>query len=88
MKKYHIIENITVAADGIFLHIDDKKYVFKLPSVSRKLSLATQAERETYEVSPSGYGIHWPLIDEDLSIDGLLKIKHKPMHTNCQSSGG
>ena len=27
---------------------------------------------------PSGYGIHWPLIDEDLSIDGLLGIVHTP----------
>ena len=33
-------------------------------------------ERNTYEISPSGYGIHWSLIDEDLSIDGLLEIVH------------
>jgi hypothetical protein len=25
------------------------------------------------EVSPSGYGLHWPLIDEDLAITPLLK---------------
>jgi len=24
-------------------------------------------------VSPSGYGIHWPELDEDLSIDGMIK---------------
>ncbi|MCA1752818.1 MAG: DUF2442 domain-containing protein [Flavobacteriales bacterium] len=24
-------------------------------------------------VSPSGYGVHWPLIDEDISFAGLLK---------------
>ena len=24
-------------------------------------------------------GIHWPLIDEDLSIDGLLGVEHKPI---------
>jgi len=29
-----------------------------------------------YEFSPSGYGIHWPLIDEDISMDGLLGIAH------------
>ena len=27
-----------------------------------------------FKVSPSGYGIHWPLIDEDLSFNGLIKI--------------
>ena len=24
-------------------------------------------------LSPSGYGIHWPELDEDLLIDGLLR---------------
>jgi hypothetical protein len=27
-------------------------------------------------MSPSGYGIHWPLVDEDLSIDGLIGAIH------------
>ncbi|MDP2982675.1 MAG: DUF2442 domain-containing protein [Candidatus Latescibacter sp.] len=29
-----------------------------------------------YKIQPSGYGIHWPLIDEDIAIDGLLGIVH------------
>ncbi|MBK6354899.1 MAG: DUF2442 domain-containing protein [Saprospiraceae bacterium] len=24
-------------------------------------------------ISPSSYGIHWPIIDEDISIQGLQK---------------
>jgi len=40
--------------------------------------MTTWAESAAYEISPSGYGIHWPLIDEDLSIDGLLGVKHRP----------
>jgi hypothetical protein len=39
---------------------------------------ATQKQRENFEISPTGYGIHWPDIDEDLSIDGLIGVKHKP----------
>ncbi|MBF0567096.1 MAG: DUF2442 domain-containing protein, partial [Nitrospirae bacterium] len=31
-----------------------------------------------FEISPSCYGIHWPLLDEDISIDGLLGIVHAP----------
>jgi len=30
----------------------------------------------TGEEESTGYGIHWPDIDEDLSIDGLIGIKH------------
>jgi hypothetical protein len=34
-------------------------------------------ERMKYEISSSGYGIHWPLIGENLSIDGLLGVRYK-----------
>ncbi|MFZ9242817.1 MAG: DUF2442 domain-containing protein, partial [Sediminibacterium sp.] len=33
---------------------------------------ATKEERNQFEISPANYGIHWPLIDEDLSIKGLI----------------
>jgi hypothetical protein len=36
-----------------------------------RLQNASAAERERYEIMPMG--IHWPLIDEDLSIAGMLK---------------
>jgi hypothetical protein len=26
-----------------------------------------------FEISPSGYGILWPDLDEDLAIDGMIK---------------
>jgi hypothetical protein len=29
------------------------------------------------ELSPGGHGIHWPLIDEDLSVSGLLRDIHR-----------
>ena len=35
-------------------------------------------KKNLFEISPSGYGIHWPLLDEDLSIDGLLGVVHRP----------
>lgn len=41
-----------------------------------RLSNATRAERENYELSPAGIGIHWPDIDEDLSVAGLLAGAH------------
>ncbi len=40
---------------------------------SSKLAGASELERLQAELSPGGYGIHWPLIDEDLSIAGLVR---------------
>ena len=38
--------------------------------------MASQENKERFEISPAGYGIHWPDVDEDLSIDGLIGTKH------------
>jgi hypothetical protein len=78
MKKCHDIEKVAFDGDTLLLKVDGKEYRFALAGVSSRLLAATPAERARYEVSPSGYGIHWPLIDEDLSIDGLLGIAHVP----------
>jgi hypothetical protein len=34
---------------------------------------ATPEQRANWEVAGAGYGIHWPEIDEDLSVEGLLR---------------
>ena len=39
---------------------------------SERLARASFTERSRAELSPSGYGIHWPLIDEDLAVGPLL----------------
>lgn len=37
-----------------------------------RLRNATSAERANYEIGPAGIGIHWPELDEDLSVAGLM----------------
>ena len=38
-----------------------------------RLLHATPAQRRRWEVLGEGAGIHWPAIDEDLSVAGLLR---------------
>ncbi|MCI5065023.1 DUF2442 domain-containing protein [bacterium] len=38
-----------------------------------RLLNASPKERENWKTSGGGYGIHWPDIDEDLSVEGLLR---------------
>lgn len=72
---YHNVESITFVDNNLILIVDSKEYRFKLKDISNKLLNASIKEREAFKVIASGYGISWPLIDEDLSIDGLLKTK-------------
>lgn len=78
MNKYHDVQGVAFTDDEMVLTVDGMSHRFDLKAVSLRLFKAAQIERERYEISPSGYGIHWPLLDEDLSIDGLLGITHAP----------
>ncbi len=60
----------------MMLRVDGKEYKIDIAKESDRLAKATQEQRENFEVSPTGYGIHWPDLDEDLSIDGLIDAKH------------
>ena len=73
MIATHKIEKIHFNQDFIMLNVDGNELIIPLDKLSGKLKSATEIEREMYKISPSGYGIHWPLIDEDLSIDGILR---------------
>ena len=37
-----------------------------------RLAGATTAQLRNYEILGDGEGLHWPEIDEDLSVEGLL----------------
>jgi len=78
MDMHHKIQKVTIEKGILNLSVDGRSLQFNLEDVSGVLSNAKEKERQAFEASPSGYGIHWPLIDEDISIDGLLGIEHKP----------
>lgn len=72
MIATHEIENIRFFKDVLTLNIDGKHHEFNLNEISKKLLIANEVERNLFKISPSGYGIHWPLIDEDLAVDVLI----------------
>ena len=55
--------------------VDGRKVTVPLVWVPR-LSNATRSQLESYELLGDDEGIHWPEIDEDLSIEGLLRGTH------------
>jgi hypothetical protein len=73
MIAIHNIEKVSFEANFITLQIDGEALILNLDKLSPKLFKTNKMERELYKISPSGYGIHWPLIDEDISIEAILK---------------
>jgi len=78
MEKAHNIRNVSLSGTVMHLRVDGKDYQIDIAGESELLRNATQEQRENFEISPAGYGIHWPDVDEDLSIDGLIGVKHAP----------
>ena len=78
MGKAHDIQYVSFSGTIMQLRVDEKEYRIDIASQSERLRSATQQQREHFEISPAGYGIHWPDVDEDLSIDGLIGAKHMP----------
>lgn len=73
MVLAHNIENVYFERNLICLQIDGQVIKLPIAGVSKKLESANDIQRNFFKISPSGYGIHWPLIDEDLSVESLLK---------------
>ena len=44
-----------------------------------RLLHATPLERGNWRIAGAGFGIHWPDIDEDLSVEGLLRGAPSPL---------
>jgi hypothetical protein len=57
----------------LYLTVDGQAYRIQWIDCSPKLAGATLMQRQYVDVSPSGYGLHWPLIDEDLAVTPLLR---------------
>jgi hypothetical protein len=72
-KKIHTVEVLKIDKTHLYFNVDGQSYAIGWTDCSPKLEQATQIEREYLEISPAGYGLHWPLIDEDLAVAPLLK---------------
>lgn len=73
VEREAVASAVQVTEDELTVSLVDGRRV-SVPLVwYPRLSHATQIEREKYELIGRGTGIHWPLIDEDLSVSGILK---------------
>ena len=74
MNKLYDVQNLTFTTDVMVLIVDGVCYHIPIKEVSDRLFHASEIDRMLYKIAPSGYGIHWITLDEDLSIQGLLQI--------------
>lgn len=63
---------ITIHDGELSVRLEDGRTVIVPLEWFPKLRDATESQLATYRFIGSGIGIHWPDLDEDLSVRGLL----------------
>jgi hypothetical protein len=67
-----LVQNLRATDDSLIVDFNDGRSVSLPLAWYPRLLHATTTERNTWRPSGGGRGIHWPLLDEDLSAAGLL----------------
>ncbi len=64
--------SVTVTDDTLAVDLEDGRTIAVPIGWYPRLAHGTPAERTHVQISGAGYGMHWPALDEDIGIEGLL----------------
>lgn len=64
---------VRVSREALTVELHDGRTVSVPIAWYPRLAHGSMKERQQWEFIGPGIGIHWPALDEDISIDGLLK---------------
>ena len=66
------IQRVRLTKDQIIADLVDGRVISVPLAWSWRLSEATTAQRANFRLIGTGQGVHWPDVDEDISVEGLL----------------
>jgi len=65
-------QNVMVTDDSLTVDLTDGRTISVPLAWYPRLAHGTPQERNNWQLIGKGGGIHWPNLDEDLSVEGLL----------------
>ena len=68
-----VAKRVNFTDDFFILYLADGREIWVPLEFYPRLKNATKEQREAYEIIGLGTGIHWPEIDEDLSVEGIIE---------------
>jgi len=66
-------KNVRVTREALIVELHDGRTVSVPIAWYPRLAHGSMKERQQWELIGPGIGIHWPVLDEDISVDGLLR---------------
>ena len=65
--------NLGFDEDNLFVDLADGRRLLVPLAWFPRLMKATPSERANWEILGDGQGLRWPDVDEDISVEGLLR---------------
>lgn len=72
------VMNVSIDDNRLVVDLMDGRTIAVPLAWYPRLANASAEQRNKWELAGGGHGIHWPLIDEDLSAEGLLRGARAP----------
>jgi hypothetical protein len=69
-------QRVSISEDSLTVDLHDGRTVIVPLSWYPRLWHGTPEERSHFEIIGEGTLIHWPLLDEDLSVSGIILGRH------------
>lgn len=76
IETHPLAQNVEFTDHDLIVSLVDGRKVTVPLAWFPRLSNATKSQLDHFELLDDGEGIHWPELDEDLSISGLLQGTH------------
>ena len=73
LKADERVVSVAFTEDTFSVALVDGRTITVLLYWYPRLQDADETQRQNWQISGGGYGLHWPDIDEDLSTAGLLR---------------
>lgn len=64
--------SVNITDDTLSVDLEDGRTISVPIGWFPRLAYGTPEERANFELSGAGRGIHWPDLDEDIGVEGLL----------------
>lgn len=71
--KYPSIASLKIDDDMLTANMSDGRIISIPVAWFPTLAKASEKDLRTFEISPSGYGIHWENLDEDISVKAFFE---------------
>jgi hypothetical protein len=63
---------VSIDDEQLTLSLEDGRVVSVPLSWYPRLCYGSPQERQHFQISGAGFGIHWPDLDEDIGVEGIL----------------